>query len=108
MQSLFVYITTPDADCARRLAETLVHERLAACANIIDGMEAFYRWQGAVENARESVCICKTTEHRYKALEERVRQIHPYDTPCIVALPTVNGFAPYLQWVADETRPDKE
>lgn len=101
---LFVYITAPDGDCARKMARTLVGERLCACANIIDAMESFYWWDGAVQNSHESILICKTPEERYPALERRVRELHPYDTPCIVALPLTRGFAPFMHWIAEETR----
>lgn len=103
MQTLLVYITAPDPACARALGETLVRERLAACANIIDGMESCYWWQGKVESARESICLCKTTESAYTALERRARELHPYDTPCIVALPLSHGYQPFLRWIEDET-----
>lgn len=104
MPPLFVYITAPDKECARLLARTLVSERLCACANIIDGMESFYWWQGVLENAHESVCIVKTTDAGYPALEKRVRELHPYAIPCVVALRLERGFAPFLQWIAEETR----
>lgn len=104
MAPLFVYMTAPDLEWARNLATALVGERLCACANIIDGMESCYWWQDEVESGREAVVICKTTEEAYPALEKRAREIHPYDTPCIVALPLVQGFGPFLQWIADETR----
>jgi len=104
MASLLVYITAPDLEWARNLAGALVGERLCACANILDGMESWYWWQGELESARESVVICKTTQEAYPALEKRALEIHPYDTPCIVALPLVQGYAPFMQWIADETR----
>lgn len=106
MPAVFVYITAPDGNVARQIANALVRERLCACANIIDGMESVYHWQGRVENGKESIVICKTTEQTYSALEQRARELHPYDTPCIVALPVMRGFAPFMQWIADETRPD--
>lgn len=104
MNSLFVYITAPDAACARQLATALVGERLCACANVLDGMESFYWWQDKVENARESVLIVKTTAAAYPALEQRVRSLHPYETPCIVAWNIERGFPPFLHWIVEETR----
>ncbi|MDL2268074.1 divalent-cation tolerance protein CutA [Desulfovibrio sp. OttesenSCG-928-G15] len=104
MRAFFVYITTPDRATARSMAEVLVQERLCACANILDGMESVYWWQGKVHTGREAVLICKTTEAGYAAFEQRARALHPYDTPCITALPIAAGFAPFLQWIADETR----
>lgn len=104
MSALFVYITAPDSETARHLASTLVRERLCACANILDRMESFYWWEGKVDHAQECALVVKTTEERYPALEKRVLDLHPYDTPCIVALPLVKGAAPFLQWITDETR----
>ncbi len=104
---LFVYMTAPDRATARNLAETLVRERLAACANILDGMESWYWWQGEVQQATESVCILKTTAAGYAALEQRARELHPYEIPCIVALPVLRGHEPFLRWIAEETRPDR-
>lgn len=104
MKTLFVYITAPDADVARSMAKCLVEERHCACANILPAMESLYWWGGKVEQSREAALLCKTTESAWQAFEKRVRELHPYDTPCIVALPLERGFAPFLQWIADETR----
>lgn len=104
---LFVYMTAPDRSVARELAETLVSERLAACANILDGMESLYWWQGKLQRAEEIACIFKTTAAGYSALEQRARELHPYEVPCIVALPVSRGHAPFLRWVNEETRPGR-
>lgn len=104
MHPLFIYMTAPDRTSARALAKALVEERLCACANIIDGMESFYWWDGNIENGRESVLVCKTTERLYPAFEARARELHPFEVPCIVALPLAGGFAPFLRWVEDSTR----
>lgn len=104
MNALFVYITTPDVKTARNLAERLVNERLCACANILPVMESFYWWRGAVEHSHETVLICKTTQEVWPSFERRARDLHPYDTPCIVALPLERGYAPFMQWIGDETR----
>ena len=101
---LLVYITVPDAAMARSLGRVAIEEGLAACVNIIDGMESCYWWEGKVETASESICLCKTTEERYPALEKRVAQLHPYDVPCIVAVSLAQGYAPFMQWIADSTR----
>lgn len=104
MKALLVYITTPDSRTARAMAKALVEERLCACANIIDGMESMYWWRGTLENATESILLCKTTEAAYPALEARARELHPYETPCIVALPLERGLTPFMRWIAEETR----
>ncbi len=82
-----------------------VERRLAACVNILPHMTSIYRWQGAVENAREWQLHLKTAEWRYPALEEWLLSHHDYDTPEILATP-VTGSPAYLRWIAKETAPD--
>jgi periplasmic divalent cation tolerance protein len=88
---------------ANRIAEALVGERLAACVNILGAVRSAYRWQGTVERADEIAMIAKTTEAVFERLAARVRALHSYDTPAIVAWPIVAGDAAYLDWIAAET-----
>jgi periplasmic divalent cation tolerance protein len=99
MQTYFVYITTKDIDQARQIGKTLVEEHVAACVNILPGMQSIYRWQDAVEEAAETVLIAKTTEEQIPHLQQRVCELHSYECPCIIALPIVAGFPPYLEWI---------
>ena len=103
MGVMFVYVTAGDAVEALRIGRAAITERLAACANIIEGMRSVYWWNGAVQDGREAVLILKTTEDRLEALIARVRELHSYDCPCIEALPVVAGYAPFLDWVEGET-----
>ena len=98
-----VYITALDADQALAIGRVLVHERLAACINVLPGMTSIYRWQGVVEEAREAVLIVKTRADRITALTERVRSLHTYRLPCVVALTIDGGDADYLDWLARES-----
>ena len=100
--AVVVYITASSRDEARALARALVEERLAACVNLLP-VESVYRWQGAVEEAAEVLLVVKTRRARLDALAARVRALHSYDVPEIIALPLVAGSPPYLQWIADET-----
>jgi periplasmic divalent cation tolerance protein len=100
---LVVLCTAPDAPTASRLAETLVAERLAACANLLPAVQSVYRWEGKVERAAEVLLIIKTTAAHYPALEARLRELHPYEVPEIIALPITAGSAPYLRWLDDNT-----
>jgi periplasmic divalent cation tolerance protein len=100
MAMVFVYITAASPEEARFLGRTLVEERLAACVNLFDGMTAIYRWQGAIEEGRETVIIAKTRADRFGALAERVRALHSYTTPCIVELPLGRIDAGYRDWLA--------
>ncbi|MBA3685612.1 MAG: divalent-cation tolerance protein CutA [Planctomycetes bacterium] len=100
-----VYLTAPDEACAAAIARTLVDERLAACVNILPGMRAIYRWEGAIEDVREVVLIAKTVPAQVMGLSARVRALHPYALPCILVLGVDGGFPPYLAWLAKESRP---
>ncbi|MBP7338573.1 divalent-cation tolerance protein CutA [Niveispirillum sp.] len=98
-----VYVTTPDRDVAHAIARTVVEEGLAACANIIPGMESLYRWQGKVESAQECVLILKCRSSGFDALSSRVCTLHPYEVPCILALPVTAGLPRYLAWLSAES-----
>ncbi|MCU0940521.1 MAG: divalent-cation tolerance protein CutA [Burkholderiaceae bacterium] len=104
---LLVLTNCPDEAVAARIGRALVENRLAACVNQLPPVHSTYRWQGTVESAVEVPLLIKCTRERYPALEEAIRQLHPYATPEIVALPVVAGFAPYLRWVDDETQPPR-
>ena len=101
--SLVVLCTCPDEDTGRRIAEALVREHLAACVNRMPGVRSTYRWQGQVMDEPEVLLIIKTVKSRYDALEVRLKALHPYEVPEIIAIPVVAGSAQYLTWVAAET-----
>jgi len=102
---LLVMTALPDAEAAARVARAVLASRLAACVNRLAPCESEYWWRGQLETASEWPLLIKTTRDRYAALEAAIRQAHPYEVPEIVALPVAAGFAPYLAWVAAETRP---
>jgi periplasmic divalent cation tolerance protein len=102
MDILFAYIACKSTDDARRIGKTLVAERLAACVNILPGMESHYWWNGKMESAQEAVLLAKTTAEAREALLERVLDLHPYETPCMVFLPVTGGNPDYLEWIARE------
>jgi periplasmic divalent cation tolerance protein len=103
MSACFVYITAPDKAAARDIGRALVDARLAACANIFDGMTSVYRWQGKIQEDSEAVLIAKTRADLVPALTEKVRALHRYDCPCIVALPVDGGSRAFLDWIDAET-----
>jgi periplasmic divalent cation tolerance protein len=78
-----------------------VEERLAACAQVTGPISSTYRWQGKVQQASEWYCHLKTTVERLPALEARIRELHPYDVPEIIAVPIMQGNAAYLEWIHD-------
>ena len=98
----FIYMTAGSTDEARRIGKELVVARLAACVNILDNMNSFYMWQGEIQDDTEVVIIAKTTEDRLPALIEKVKALHSYDCPCIVAIPVSGGNQAFLDWIVEE------
>jgi periplasmic divalent cation tolerance protein len=96
---LLVLCSCPDGEVAARLAEALVEARLAACVNRVAGAVSCYRWEGRVQQDSEALLIIKTTAERLAALTARIRELHPYELPEVVAVPVVGGLEDYLEWV---------
>ena len=101
---LVLVLTTLGADAdAPALARTLVEEQLAACVNVLPAMTSIYRWKGSVEQDREQQLLVKTTAERVKALEARLRELHPYELPEFIVLEGAASAA-YGEWVKTSTR----
>lgn len=100
---LEVHVTVPDRERAEAIGRTLVGERLAACVSILPGITSIYRWEDELHADEEVLCLLKTTADRFEALAERIRSLHPYDVPEIIATEIVAGSPAYLDWVAAET-----
>ena len=100
---LFVFITAGSVEEGRNIARTLVEERVAACVNIVSPIESVYRWQGKVQDDREVLLIAKTEAEMLEKLARRVKQLHSYQVPEIVALPIVAGSEDYLRWIDEQT-----
>lgn len=98
-----VFVTCGTTDEARHIGKMLVHERLAACANILGGGISIYQWQGRVMEESEIVLLLKTRRALMDDVNMRIRALHSYDTPCIVAWPIVGGDAEYCEWVSAQT-----
>lgn len=104
---LVVLVTTSNRDQAASIAEALVSERLAACVNIVAAIESIYRWEGKIARDNEALLIIKTTDERYLELERRVKELHSYGTPEVVALRIERGSEQYLNWLRDSTANDE-
>jgi len=98
-----VLVTAGSGEEAARIGQTLVAERLAACANVVGPIRSIYRWQGAVEDAAEHLLLLKARARDVKVLGERVRALHSYEVPEVLALPIRAGSAAYLAWLAEST-----
>lgn len=100
---IVVLVSMPDADKACSLARDLVEKRLAACANVLEGVRSFYRWKGEICQDPEVLLLIKTRQESLESLVQRVRSVHPYELPEILALDVSGGLAEYMNWVREET-----
>jgi len=100
-KALIVYVTASSRKEADKIAQALVAEKLAACVTIVPEVFSRYRWKGRIEKAKELLLILKTSPRRYPALEKRLRQLHSYDVPEIIAVPVEKGNKKYIRWLND-------
>jgi periplasmic divalent cation tolerance protein len=103
-QHLLVLTTCPGSITAKKIANELVVEKLAACVQIIPGVQSFFRWVGKVDNTEELLLLIKTTSERYPDLQARIQTLHPYELPEIIAVPIGGGLEGYLAWIEANTR----
>jgi periplasmic divalent cation tolerance protein len=102
-QILVILVTAVSQKEAVRIGKGMVDAKLAACANIIPGIQSIYRWKGKVVKAQEVLLIMKSSKPRYRALEKAVKAMHTYETPEIIALSVKEGLDQYIEWVRSET-----
>ena len=105
MSIIAVFTTIDGEEQARKIAATLVERKLAACVQV-SGIESFYKWNAAAQNDREFRLMIKTTEERYADVEAAIRDLHPYELPAIYSLAVANAYAPYEEWVAENSAGD--
>jgi periplasmic divalent cation tolerance protein len=98
-----VLCTCPDEAVALDIARVLVKESLAACVNRLGPVTSFYEWEGQLREESEQLLLIKSTPARYEALEMRLKALHPYEIPEIIAIPVVGGSSQYLAWLAQAT-----
>ena len=96
---IVVFVTTKDKQQARAIAQGLLQAKLIACANIVDGVESLFWWEGKIDQSNETLLILKTKKSLFKKLAAKVKILHSYQTPEIIALPIAAGNADYLQWI---------
>ena len=99
-----ILVTASSEEEAAAIGRALVAECLIACANVISGVRSIYRWEDGVSDETEWLLVLKTRRDRVGAVEARVRELHSYDVPEVIALPVIAGSSPYLAWIASETR----
>jgi len=102
LEFIVVLVTVGSVAEGERVARALVEERLAACVNRISAVQSVYRWQGKVEENTEELLVIKTRADLFTALEKRVRELHSYSVPEVIALPIMNGSEAYLKWLGKQ------
>ncbi|XP_057765499.1 protein CutA, chloroplastic-like isoform X1 [Salvia miltiorrhiza] len=102
--SIVVYVTVPNKEAGKKLAESIVKERLAACVNRVPGVESVYEWKGEIQTDSEELLIIKTRESLLEALTEHVKANHEYEVPEVISLPITGGNLQYLEWIKNSTR----
>ena len=105
MSALLVISTFPDIEKARQIGTALVESQLAACVNLVPAIESIYRWQGKVTTDAEVLAIFKTTAHALPEFEEKLRALHPYEVPEIVAVKPGHVSERYDRWVSESVKP---
>jgi len=103
MRFCTIYITAKDVEEAKVIGKLLLQSRLVACVNISDNIQSMYWWEGKIQDDNEAVIIAKTRAELFTEVVEKVKTIHSYDCPCIIALPILTGDKEYLDWVKEET-----
>jgi periplasmic divalent cation tolerance protein len=105
MQKEFVIVltTTDSRESAQKIAHALVERKLAACVNIVPGMESIYRWQGKVESASELLLLIKTRSERFTEVRDAISELHEYELPECVQIRIEQGSVEYLNWIAENS-----
>lgn len=105
-QAIQVFTTTETKDEAQAIARVLVEKRLAACVQVVGPISSTYWWDGNVETAEEYLCLIKASSTLYDKVEAALKEIHPYETPEILAMPVTAGNPDYLRWLQEELKQD--
>jgi periplasmic divalent cation tolerance protein len=100
---IIILITTKDKKEAAKIARGLLEAKLIACANIVGGVQSLFWWQGKIDSSKEVYLILKTKKILFKKVAAKVKSLHSYQTPEIIALPIIAGSKDYLQWLDSST-----
>ena len=103
MKNCVIYCTVANEFNANLIATTLVEDNLAACVNILPSITSVYKWEGIIQNDNELMLVIKTREEKFEAVEAKIKELHEYTTPEIIAVPIVKGSDEYQNWINKET-----
>lgn len=106
MAEIVVFVTTSSEEEASKIARELVEQRLVACANILGRVRSVFSWEGKVADEQEALMVLKTQDHRFDKLSHKIKELHSYSVPEIIAIPISKGLPEYLQWVRNLTDSD--
>ena len=101
---IVVFVTASGRKEAERIANALIKDRLAACVNIIENVRSLFWWKGKVDSAKEAILVIKTKRALFNRLAKKVKSLHSYDVPEIIAMPVITGDKKYLEWIDGSTR----
>ena len=102
--NIVILITTKDTDEADKIAVALTQDKLIACANIVSSVQSIFRWEGKVDYSQEALMIIKSTQDNFKKIVKKVKTLHSYSCPEVIALPIVDGNPDYLKWIDESLR----
>jgi periplasmic divalent cation tolerance protein len=100
---IITLVTVPNQKTAKKIADIVLDNKLAACVNVLSGLKSYFWWQGKKDIADEILLIIKTKKGLFNKLAKTIKSIHPYDTPEIIAIPIIKGYKPYLDWIDSVT-----
>jgi len=107
-ESLFIYSTAPSKEVAEHLAETLLKQYLVAGVSILPKAQSMYHWQGEIVRHEECLLFMHSTKMKWPAIKALIKNIHPYITPCLIALPISDGHPDFMAWIHTSTTPPSE
>ena len=104
VEHLLVLTTCPGSITAKQIAQDLIANDVAACVNVIPGLTSYFKWSNKVDTDDELLLLIKTTSDCYPKVEKRIKSLHPYELPEIIAVSIVDGLEEYLRWIEDSTK----
>lgn len=107
-ENIMIFVTASSDSEAQTISKDLVGSRLVACANLLPGIRSIFQWKGEVQSEQEVLVIMKSRTELFDRIERRVRELHSYDVPEILAIPILAGSLPYLAWLREETDSNSE
>ena len=101
---VMIFCTVPDESRAKKISQSLLEEKLAVCCTIIPDLNSIYHWENKIQNDKELLLIIKSRQELFPELEQRIKGLHPYSVPEIIAIPIVNGNPDYLKWMDENVK----